>query len=107
MIYTITLNPSIDYYIKVDNIKLGDINRFDDYHYVAAVLNVLQYALPVAIIIFAGQGVTEAIVNAMPDWLSNGLQVAGKLLPVTGMAMLLNYMPVRKHWPLMKNLFNY
>jgi len=49
MIYTITLNPSIDYYIKVDNIKLGDINRFDDYHYVAAgkgincskVLNVL------------------------------------------------------------------
>ena len=63
------------------------------------VLNVLQYALPVAIIIFAGQGVIEAIVNAMPDWLSNGLQVAGKLLPVTGMAMLLNYMPVRKHWP--------
>ncbi len=62
------------------------------------VLNVLQYALPVAIVIFAGQGVTEAIVNAMPDWLANGLQVAGKLLPVTGMAMLLNYMPVSKHW---------
>ena len=62
------------------------------------VLNVLQYALPVAIVIFAGQGVTEAIVNAMPAWLSNCLTVAGKLLPVTGMAMLLNYMPVKKHW---------
>ena len=36
MIHTITLNPSIDYYIRVDNIKLGDINRFDEYYYVAA-----------------------------------------------------------------------
>jgi PTS system mannose-specific IIC component len=27
------------------------------------------------------------------------MQVAGSILPVTGMAILLNYMPVRKHFP--------
>lgn len=36
MIYTVTLNPSIDYYIMVDDIVLGDINRFSDYSVIAA-----------------------------------------------------------------------
>ena len=27
MIYTLTLSPSIDYYVKVNNLKLGEINR--------------------------------------------------------------------------------
>jgi len=30
MIYTITLNPSIDYVIQVDQLKLGDLNKMDD-----------------------------------------------------------------------------
>ena len=61
-------------------------------------MNIGQYVLPVALVIFAGQPVVEALVNIIPDWLYNGLKVAGKILPVTGMAMLLNYMPVKKHW---------
>lgn len=61
-------------------------------------MNIGQYVLPVALVIFAGQPVVEAIVNVIPNWLYKGLQVAGKILPVTGMAMLLNYMPVKKHW---------
>ena len=35
MIYTVTLNPSVDYYIRVDTIDLGQINRFDTYQYSA------------------------------------------------------------------------
>lgn len=27
MIYTLTLNPAVDYYIAVDNLKLGEVNR--------------------------------------------------------------------------------
>lgn len=27
MIYTVTLNPSIDYIVEVDDLKLGDLNR--------------------------------------------------------------------------------
>lgn len=61
-------------------------------------MNICQYVLPVSLVIFAGQPVVEALVSIIPDWLYKGLQVAGKILPVTGMAMLLNYMPVSKHW---------
>ena len=27
MIYTLTLNPAVDYYISVDNLALGAVNR--------------------------------------------------------------------------------
>lgn len=30
MIYTVTLNPSIDYIVHVDNLKLGDLNRMQE-----------------------------------------------------------------------------
>ncbi|MGN1398478.1 MAG: 1-phosphofructokinase family hexose kinase [Erysipelotrichaceae bacterium] len=36
MIYTITLNPSIDYYVYLDELKKGHINRIDNYRFIAA-----------------------------------------------------------------------
>ncbi len=30
MIYTVTLNPSIDFIVKVDGLKLGDLNRMKE-----------------------------------------------------------------------------
>lgn len=34
MIYTVTLNPSVDYIVHVQNVKLGELNRMDtDYKY--------------------------------------------------------------------------
>ena len=36
MIYTITLNPSIDYYVYLDDLKKGYINRINDYKFIAA-----------------------------------------------------------------------
>ena len=32
MIYTVTLNPSIDYVIKVDKLTTGNINRVNEEH---------------------------------------------------------------------------
>lgn len=32
MIYTITLNPSIDYIVKIDNLLIGNLNRIDESH---------------------------------------------------------------------------
>ncbi len=32
MIYTLTLNPAVDYYITVDNLKLGEVNRTKTEH---------------------------------------------------------------------------
>ena len=29
MIYTVTLNPSIDFIIRIDSVKIGSVNRMD------------------------------------------------------------------------------
>ena len=39
--------------------------------------------------VYAAQEPLKALVEAMPDWLINGFQVAGGLLPAVGFAMLL------------------
>ena len=36
MIYTITLNPSVDYYIYLDDLKKVLINRISEYQFIAA-----------------------------------------------------------------------
>ena len=33
----------------------------------------------------------------IPTWFTNGLQIAGGMLPVVGIGMLLRYMPVKKY----------
>ncbi len=58
----------------------------------------LTAAVPVFISITLGQSVVQSILNAMPTWFSTGLSIAGKVLPVVGIALLLNYMPVKKYF---------
>lgn len=81
--------------------KLANEGKFDGslkVLYTHLLLMSLKYLIPVVLVLIAGQTVTELIVSAMPVWLFNGMKVAGKILPVTGMAMLLNYMPVKKNF---------
>jgi PTS system mannose-specific IIC component len=67
--------------------------------YVGMFFNILQYVIPLCVVIFAGQAITQAIVDFMPAWLYSGLTVAGKLLPAVGLSALLNFMPIKKHFP--------
>lgn len=95
------LHKILNGYIMRWSQKLANDKKFSQslsVLYLHLVLMSLKYLLPVMIVLLAGQAVTEAIVNAMPTWLFNGMTVAGKILPVTGMAMLLNYMPVKKNF---------
>ena len=56
----------------------------------------LQTALPAILIVFWGADVVKFILNVVPSWVTNGLTVAGGMLPVVGVGMLLRYMPVKK-----------
>ncbi|MDN6836805.1 MAG: PTS sugar transporter subunit IIC, partial [Lactococcus lactis] len=57
----------------------------------------LEAAVPVFIAITFGRGVVEGILNFMPDWFTEGLNVAGGMLPAVGIAILLVYMPMKKY----------
>lgn len=60
------------------------------------VLFCLGEMLPVLIVLLVGGDAVNAVLDAMPAWFTKGLSVAGGILPVVGMAMLLNYMPVKQ-----------
>lgn len=54
-------------------------------------------AFPVFLAISMGPEVVNKILTITPEWFIQGLTVAGKILPAVGIAMLLNFMPVRKY----------
>lgn len=56
----------------------------------------LQGALPMALVLAFGQPAVEAVIAFMPDWFTTGLSIAAGMLPVTGFAILLTFMPVNK-----------
>jgi PTS system mannose-specific IIC component len=62
----------------------------------------LSRALPVFIALaFGGDVVAKAVefLNTDMKWLGDGLSVAGAVMPAVGFAILLRYLPVKKHLP--------
>lgn len=62
----------------------------------------LSRALPVFLALQFGGGIVEdivAVLNGDLKWLGDGLSVAGAVMPAVGFAILLRYLPVKKHLP--------
>lgn len=59
----------------------------------------LLYGIVVFLCAYVAQDAMKAIVEAMPEWLSNGFSVAGGILPAVGFAMLLKVMLKREYMP--------
>jgi len=60
----------------------------------------LSRGIPVFLALALGQGVVKTMVtylNGDLAWLNTGLQTAGATLPAVGFAILLHYLPVKKH----------
>lgn len=55
----------------------------------------LSRAIPVALSLFFGNDVVNAVLKYAPDWLMGGLKLAGAVLPVVGIGILLHYLPVK------------
>ena len=66
--------------------------------WICPVLIGLTAALPTFLSITLGVDAVNFILNTMPAWFTNGLAIAGGLLPVIGVGMLLNYMPAKKYF---------
>ncbi|MGX4686469.1 PTS mannose/fructose/sorbose/N-acetylgalactosamine transporter subunit IIC [Vagococcus sp. JNUCC 83] len=62
----------------------------------------LSRMVPVFLALAFGGGLVEqvvAVLNGSLKWLGDGLSVAGAVLPAVGFAILLRYLPVKKHFP--------
>lgn len=58
----------------------------------------LSRAIPIFLALFFGQDIVTNLLEISPEWLMNGLSVAGGLLPAVGIAILLKYMPLKTYW---------
>lgn len=87
----------VDKHVENFNYRGIEIN-----YLLGAVPWALSRALPVFLALQFGQGAVESAVsfiNANLPWLTKGLTVAGGALPGVGFAILLRYLPVKKHFP--------
>lgn len=73
---------------------------YNVHYWLGAVSWMLSRMLPVFLALAFGQPVVEAITAALNGdfaWIGAGLTVAGGALPAVGFAILLRYLPVKKH----------
>lgn len=59
---------------------------------VGTILYSLMYFIPIFLAVFLGTDVVQSIVNMIPEWITNGLNVASKVLTAYGLALLLSMM---------------
>lgn len=75
-------------------------NSYNIHYWMGAVSWCLSRMVPVFLALAFGQGLVDAITTALNGdlaWLGTGLTVAGGMLPAVGFAILLRYLPVKKH----------
>lgn len=75
-------------------------NAYNFHYWLGAVSWCLSRMIPVFLALAFGQPVVEAITAALNGdfaWFGAGLTVAGGALPAVGFAILLRYLPVKKH----------
>lgn len=58
---------------------------------------ILSRAIPVFLILLFGVDLVDSILAVTPQWILDGMKVAGGLLPAIGVAILMRYLPVKTY----------
>lgn len=58
----------------------------------------LSRIIPMLACLVLGQEVISVAAEAAPQWLLNGFNFVGSLLPSVGLAILLRYLPLKRYW---------
>ncbi|WP_067927278.1 PTS mannose/fructose/sorbose/N-acetylgalactosamine transporter subunit IIC [Alicyclobacillus shizuokensis] len=77
----------------------GDLRGITWMHLLGQLPWGLTRAIPVFLAVWLGAGPIQSVIHSMPQWFMNGMHVTGLMLPALGFALLLNQLPIRKHWP--------
>lgn len=75
----------------------GQFKKMNFWLCVGPLFFALKQIIPTTIMVFFGTGAVELILKVIPKWMTNGLNIAGGMLPVVGVALLLHYMPTKKY----------
>lgn len=76
----------------------GKFKKVRSFHIVyGPIIYSLLYFIPIFLSIYLGTDFVKTIVNVIPDWLTNGLNLASKILPAYGFALLMSTMIDKKN----------
>lgn len=85
---------------RADNYaEKADTSKFTAWVLWPMIIVAVAYAVIAFLCVYAAQQPMESLVKMMPDWLSNGFNIAGSILPAVGFGMLLNNMLHAKYVP--------
>ena len=76
----------------------GRYNRLTPMLYAGAASTFLSRVIPCFLVLAFGEPLVNLVLENMPYWLMNGINTAGGMLPAMGMAILMRYLPLRKHF---------
>lgn len=80
-------------------LERGDIKGVERMHLLGQLPWGLTRAIPVFLAVWLGAGPVNRLIAILPDWFMRGMKVTGAVLPALGFALLLNMLPIKKHWP--------
>ena len=75
----------------------GKFKKMNRIFWIGPLIFSLSTALPTALCVIFGKQIVSQILAVVPKWFTNGLSIAGSLLPVVGIVLLLQVMPVKKY----------
>lgn len=85
---------------KVDNaIEANQDHKIGPFVLSGSFLWGFSRAIPILIMLLAGDAAVTTITETVPEWLMTGLKTAGGVLPVVGVAILLRYLPTKSFMP--------
>lgn len=73
-------------------VETADVKGMEKVYYLSVIIYQLLIGVPTFFAIYFGVDVIETVVTNIPASITNGLNVAGGLLPAVGIAMLMNLM---------------
>lgn len=78
--------------------KNGNYNVINKMQIFGLFLTAATTGIPVALAVIFGPSLINTILSHTPEWLTNGLTVAGGLLPAVGIGLLLRYLPAKEYF---------
>lgn len=100
-VLTRTLNSFVSEKAK-KYLENKEFKKMQTINFISVFFVSMQAFIPMIILVVFGPAAVESIIKIIPDWFTNGLNIAGSMLPVVGIVMLIRYMPTARYiWALL------